>query len=193
MSDLPMMDIMFSRRILDIDASGEPVSAATRLRHVLDLIRASMLHELDEFLLVDGHVATSPHGTLRTTLEHVPSMRHAGTSTWEDAIARVSLHRAFGIQVDLGVVEDLQGSATISCTVRNYSPGLAYRSATICRVLTAQANDDRVQRLLTIVRGAAMRLLDDCLIIDKGKAIDGGDDAVTFERRALEIITSSKA
>lgn len=176
LSDVPMTCVMFSQMVPNTDASSAPDGESARIGHVLDRIREAMLHELDEFLLVDGRAASSPHDPLRRTFALAPPARHDEASTWRAAITRVSLHPAFGLQVDLGVEEDPQGSATISCAVRHSDPRLADRSATIRRAASARDDDGRVRQLLATVRMAAQRLLNDCLVIDRGETIDEGQD-----------------
>ncbi len=165
-ADLPMMDVMFSQRVPEIDALDTLDCEVARLRYVRTCIHEAALHELDEFLLVDGRVAAPPHETLRPTFAPMPSVKYGEydeISTWRAAIARVSLHPAFRLQVDLGVEEDLQGRATISCAVRHSDPGLA---ATVRCTASARENISHVQQLLLLVRHTVQRLLDECLIVD---------------------------
>jgi hypothetical protein len=162
-ADLPMINVMFSQTVPDIDALDMPDCEAARLRHVLNRIRETALHELDEFLLVDGRVAALPHETLRPTFVPMLSVKYDEISTWRAAIACVSLHPAFRLQVDLGVEEDLRGRATISCAVRHSDPGLA---ATVRYTASARENANHVQQLLALVRHAVLRLLNECLIVD---------------------------
>lgn len=169
-ADLPMMDVMFSQRVPAIDALDTPDCEGARLQYVRTRIREAALHELDEFLLVDGRVAAPPHETLL-------AVKYDEISTWSAAIALVSLHPAFRLQVDLGVEEDLQGRATISCAVRHSDPSLA---ATVRYTASARGNVSHVQQLLLLIRHTVQRLLDECLIVDE--ACIGETQCVTSSR-----------
>jgi hypothetical protein len=160
--DLPMMDVRFSQVSPIIEALDRFDCEVARLQYVRTRIHQAVLHELDEFLLVDGHVAASPHEP-RPAFMPMPSVKYGEISTWHVAIARISLHPAFGLQLDLGVEEDLQGRAMLSCTVRHSDPGLA---VAVRNTASARENACYVQQLLALVQHAVQRLLDECLLVD---------------------------
>jgi hypothetical protein len=162
-ADLPMTDFGFSQTVPDIYAPDASDCDAARLRHVLERVREAAMHEFDEFLLVDGRVAAPPHETLRPAVVPMLSVKNAEISTWCSAIARISLHPAFRMQVDLVLEENPQGCTTISCAVRHSDPGLA---ATVRCTASARDNAGHMQQLLVLVRHTARRLLDGCLIVD---------------------------
>jgi hypothetical protein len=162
-ADLPIMHIMFSQIVPNIVPLDTPVYEVARLRHVCARIHETMLHELDEFLLVDGRVAAPPHEAQRPALVSMPSVEHDEISTWRAAIARVSLHPASRLQVDLGVDENLRGPPTINCTVRPLDPNL---TGTVRNTVDARVNTLHAQQLLALVRRSVQLLLDECLIVD---------------------------
>jgi hypothetical protein len=137
-------------------------------------LHEAALHELDEFLLVDGRVAASPHALLRPTFVPMLSIELDKISTWCTAITRITLHPAFRLQVDLNVEEDLRGHTTIHCAVRHADPDLA---ATVSNSASARENSCHVQQLLALVRHSVQRLLDECLILD------GTTAGATWSRR----------
>lgn len=158
-ANLPTICVLFSREAPDVDASDAPDCEEARMRHVRERVREAVLHEIDEFLLVDGRIAASPHEMTRPVFAPMPVVRYDEISTWLAAIARVSLHPASRLQVELGVDADLWGHATIRCAVRGSDPALAATDA-----LPAQ-NGDHVDRLLALVRRTALRLLDECMFM----------------------------
>jgi hypothetical protein len=162
-ADLPMMHIVFSQIVPNIVPLDTPVYEVARLQHVRARIHETTLHELDEFLLVDGRVAASPHEARLPALMSMPSVEHDAISTWRTAITRVSLHPASRLQVDLGVDENLRGPPTINCTVRALDPNLM---GTVRNTVDAGVNTLHTQQLLTLVRHSVQLLLDECLIVD---------------------------
>jgi hypothetical protein len=159
-ADLPMMHIAFSQIVPDIDDT--PACEGARIQHIRTRVHETVLHELDEFLLVDGHVAASPHKTTRPTFVSTLSNPDE-ISTWRAAIARISLHPAFRLQVGLGVNKYPGECPTISCTVRTLDPNL---EITVRNTADARVNTLHVQQLLALVRHSVQRLLDECLIVD---------------------------
>jgi hypothetical protein len=136
---------------------------AARLRYVLARLRETVLHEFDEFWLVDGQAVTSPHEMSRLAFLPMPSVKRDEISTWRAAIARVSLHPASRMHVDLGAEEDLQGRVTISCIVR---PSDSKLPIAFCHAVFARDATGHMQQLWGIARHAVQGLLDECLIVD---------------------------
>jgi hypothetical protein len=162
-ADLPMMHIMFSQSVPNIVPLDTPVYEVARLRHVRARIHETMLHELDEFLLVDGRVAASPHERPQPPPAPILSAKFDEISAWRAAIARVSLHPASRLQVDLGVDENLRGPPTLNCTARPLDPNL---TGTVRNTVDAGVNTLHAHQLLTLVRHSVQLLLDECLIVD---------------------------
>lgn len=163
-ADLPRLDILFSQVVPDIATTYSPeCSEAARLRYVLDRLRETVLHEFDEFWLVDGQAVTSPHEMSRLAFLSMPSVKHDEISTWRAAITRVSLHPASRMHVDLGVEEDLQGRVTISCIAR---PSDSKLTMAVCHVMLARADTGHMQQLWVLARHTVQGLLDKCLIVD---------------------------
>jgi hypothetical protein len=158
-----MMHIAFSQIVPDIEALDTPACEGARMQYIRTRVHETVLHELDEFLLVDGHVGASPHETTRSAFVSTLSNNPDEISTWHAAIARISLHPAFRLQVGLGVDENPGECPTISCTVRTLDPNLAI---TVHNTADARVNTLHVQQLLTLVRHSVQRLLDECLIVD---------------------------
>jgi hypothetical protein len=166
-TNLPMIDILFSQTVPDIDTLDTPVCEVARLRHVRERLHKAALHELDEFLLVDGCVAASPHEISQPaslpTPPVKPPVKSDEISTWRAAIARISLHPASRLQIDLDADENLWRCPTISCTVRSLGSNL---TETVRNTADARVNTLHVQQLLALVRHSVQRLLDECLIVD---------------------------
>ncbi len=153
--DLPMTNIMFEQLAPDMYSLDTPECEFFRLQYIRTRLLETALHELDEFLLVDGHVAASPHDVRRLAYDEV--------STWQASAARVSLHPAFRLHVILAVQEDVRGGPLLGCAVRHSNPDLA---VTVSYKASAYENANHVQQLLRIVRYTVTRLLDECLCID---------------------------
>ena len=166
-TDLPTINVMLSQTVPDIPALETLTHEVARLRYIRARLHETALHELNEFLLVDGRVAVPPHEVKQAAFEPMPLVRHDEISTWRSAITRVSLHPAFRMQIELGADVDQQGLATISCDARHSDPNLA---ATVRYTATSREHNNHVQQLLALVRHTTRCLLDECLIVDGCRA-----------------------
>lgn len=166
LADLDMLDICFSWFVPENDLLWH---AHDRLRFVLNCLRQTALHELDEFLLVDGSVGQSPHSTVQRCFPSKCTAECDGIEAWQAAVGRVSLHPAWQLLLDLRVASvDLKGAPIITCVLRQPKSSKDATSTVLTALSRTMAVkcDDRVQQLLALVKCTVQCLLDCCLLVD---------------------------